>query len=49
MKQILDNSSNENPTKQRLVSSLFAKALVPLNPHKWVLYVAKSVYASDMP
>ena len=49
MKEILDNSSNKKPTKQRLASSFFAEALVPLNTYKWGSYVAGSAYASDMP
>lgn len=51
MKEILDNSSNEKPTKVREASSssFFAEALVPLNPYRWGPYVAGSVSASDMP
>ena len=51
MKEILDNSSNEKPTKVREAysSSLFAEALVSLNPYRWGPYVAGSVSASDMP
>ena len=49
MKEILDNSNNEKPTKQRLASSFFVEVLVPLNPHRWGPYVAGSVSASDMP
>ena len=54
MKEILDdssndNSSNEKPTKQKLGSSFFAKALVPLNPYTWGSYGARSASASDMP
>ena len=42
MKEILENSSNEKPTKVREAysSSFFAEALVPLNPSKWAPYVA---------
>ena len=51
MKKILDNSSNEKPTKVREAysSSLFAEALVPLNPYRWGPYGAGSISASDMP
>ena len=51
MEEILDNSSNEKPTKVREASSssFFAEALVPLNPYRWGTYAAGSVSASDMP
>lgn len=50
MKEILDNSSNEKTKRFREASSssLFAKALVPLNPHRWGPCVAGSVSASDI-
>ena len=53
MKEILDidNSSNEKPTKVRQASSssIFAEALVPINPYRWGPYIAGSAAASDMP
>lgn len=51
MKEILDNSNNENLTKDRKAasSSFFVEALVPINPYKWESYVVGSASASDMP
>jgi len=35
--------------KEVYSSSLFAEALVPLNPYKWPSYITEDVPASDMP
>ena len=49
MKEILENSSNEKPTKVREASSssFLIEALVPLNPYRWSPYVAGTAFASD--
>lgn len=46
-KDIINSKSEKNTAKRS--SSIFADALVPLNPRRWAAFMAGSSMASDMP